>query len=119
MKTMNRFFKKPASYTVEAANGVTNDKLSNHDQSHSNTPEKSNTRSYRDHFLKEPNAKARSGKLVYVRKEYHERISRIIQVIGENDASLYGFIDNVLTEHFTIHKDEITELYQKFYKPVF
>lgn len=117
MKTMNRFFKKPASLTMEAANGVTTDKLSNHDQP--NAPEESNASTYRDRFLTELDAKARSGKLVYVRKEYHERISRIIQVIGENDASLYGFIDNVLTEHFTIHKDEITELYQKFYKPVF
>ena len=116
---MNRFFKKTASSTMEAATGVTNEELSNHDQSHANAPEESNTRTYRDRFLTEPDAKARSGKLVYVRKEYHERISRIIQVIGENDTSLYGFIDNVLTEHFALHKDEITELYQKSYKPVF
>lgn len=74
---------------------------------------------YRMRFLKEPGIKAKTGKLVYVSPEHHKRIQQIIQVIGKNDTSIYGFVYNVLAEHFASHKDEITELYRRNYESVF
>ncbi len=56
---------------------------------------------------------ARFGKSVYIRKEYHDRISQIVSVIGANEVSLFGYIDNVLTHHFENFGDDITQLFKK------
>ena len=56
---------------------------------------------------------ARFGKSVYIRKEYHDRISQIISVIGVNEVSLFGYIDNVLAHHFENFRDEITRSFKK------
>jgi len=56
---------------------------------------------------------ARFGKSVYIRKEYHDRISQIISVIGVNEVSLFGYIDNVLTHHFENFSDDITRSFKK------
>lgn len=95
MKLKNIFKKKQASPVVEIQQ---------------NNPTASN---YMQCFLKANNGKARDGKLTYVRKEYHERILLITTLIGQNNTNIYGYIDNVLEEHFRLHKDEITELFSK------
>ena len=56
---------------------------------------------------------ARFGKSVYIRKEYHDRISQIISVIGSKEISLFGYIDNVLTHHFENFGDDIVQLFKK------
>ena len=56
---------------------------------------------------------ARFGKSVYIRKEYHDRISQIISVIGVNEVSLFGYIDNVLAHHFENFRDDITRSFKK------
>ena len=56
---------------------------------------------------------ARFGKSVYIRKDYHDSISQIISVIGVNEVSLFGYIDNVLTHHFENFGDEITQSFKK------
>jgi len=50
---------------------------------------------------------ARFGKSVYIRKEYHDRISQIVAVIGGREVSLFGYIDNVLAHHFENFEGEI------------
>lgn len=64
-------------------------------------------------FFKEAEVKTRNGKVVYIRKEYHDRILKIVRVIGENDLSLFSYLDNVLEHHFTMFQDDITQLYRK------
>lgn len=64
-------------------------------------------------FFKEAEVKTRSGKVVYIRKEYHDRILKIVRVIGENEQSLFSYLDNVLEHHFAMFQDDITELYRK------
>ena len=64
-------------------------------------------------FFKESSIKTRSGKVVYIRKEYHDRIMKIVRVIGENEFSLFSYLDNVLEHHFSTFQDEITETYNK------
>ena len=68
---------------------------------------------YETLFFKEAAVKTRSGKVVYIRKEYHDRILKIVRVIGENEFSLFGYLDNILEHHFNMYQDEITELYRK------
>lgn len=80
---------------------------------------KSRPEDYTSLFIKETNLTARLGKSVYIRKEYHERILKIIQVIGENEVSLFSYLDNVLTHHFQTYQDEITEIYKQKEKGIF
>lgn len=56
---------------------------------------------------------ARFGKSVYIRKEHHDRISQIVAVVGGNEVSLFGYIDNVLTHHFDSFNDEISATFKK------
>ena len=39
-------------------------------------------------FIRDPEVKAREGKMAYVRPEYHERIMRITRVIGHDRLTL-------------------------------
>ena len=57
--------------------------------------------------------KTRSGKVVYIRKEYHDRILKILRIIGENEISLFSYLDNVLKYHFDTFQDDITRLYKE------
>lgn len=60
-----------------------------------------------------------TGKSVYIRREHHERITRIVQVIGKNQVSLFSYIDQVLTHHFATYQNEIKELYEKYNENIF
>ena len=69
---------------------------------------------YESLFIRETDLPpARFGKSVYIRKEYHDQISQIISVIGRNEVSLFGYIDNVLAHHLENYRDEITRLFKK------
>lgn len=80
---------------------------------------KNKAQDYETLFFKESAIKTRSGKVVYIRKEYHDRILKIVRVIGENEFSLFGYLDNILEHHFSTYQDEITELYRKKNTDVF
>lgn len=68
---------------------------------------------YESLFIRDAPSNTRSGKTVYIRKEFHERITRIVQVIGRNELSLYSYLDNVLEHHFAAYQEDISELYKK------
>lgn len=74
---------------------------------------------YQGLFLKEAEISARFGKTVYVRKEYHERIQRIVRIITKDEVSLFSYIDNVLAHHFATFQDEITVLYNEHNDSIF
>lgn len=74
---------------------------------------------YLERFIKTSKTPARSGKMVYVRKEYHDRIMRILHVIGKGELSISGYIDHVLTEHFVDYEEAIKKLYKKNYEDVY
>jgi hypothetical protein len=62
---------------------------------------------------------ARTGKSVYLRKAHHDKIMKIIQVIGNNETTIFSYIDNVLKHHLETYQDEIKELYDKNNKSIF
>jgi hypothetical protein len=74
---------------------------------------------YKSLFMHETDMTARSGKTAYISKEHHERITKIVQVIGKNKVSLFSYIYNVLEHHFDTYKDDITDLYEKNIEQIF
>ncbi|OCW92352.1 hypothetical protein A9168_16375 [Macellibacteroides sp. HH-ZS] len=68
---------------------------------------------YKNRFLVNVNIPTRSGKLVGIRKKYHSRISKIVKTIGDNEVTLFSYIDNILKHHFETFQDDISELYKK------
>lgn len=75
--------------------------------------------SYGDHFLKTHSMTKRGDKSIYIRQEYHERLSRIVQVIGKDQIPLYAYLDNILEHHFEIFEIAITEDFNDKFKPIF
>jgi hypothetical protein len=74
---------------------------------------------YQSLFIHESAIAARSGKTVYICKEHHERIIKILHVIAKNDVSLFSYIYNVLEHHFTTYQEDITELYDNNIEKIF
>jgi hypothetical protein len=79
-----------------------------------NRTKRARQQEYESLFIRESDLPpARFGKSVYIRKDYHDRISQIISVIGAKEVSLFGYIDNVLTHHFEMFGDDITQSFKK------
>ncbi|MCA4794323.1 DUF3408 domain-containing protein [Myroides odoratimimus] len=74
---------------------------------------------YVDTFLKEVSTKAKDGKTVYIRPEFHKKLNRIVQVIGGNKVSVYTYLNNLLEHHFNEFKQEITSSFNEKNKPIF
>jgi len=74
---------------------------------------KRKTQDYESLFIRESGVTARYGKTVYIRKEFHDRILKIIQVVGANEISLFSYIDNVLAHHFDNFQDDISHAYKQ------
>lgn len=80
---------------------------------------KKTTRSdYESTFIKKSDTNARDGKTVYIRPEFHEKLTRIIQVIGEDKISIYAYLDNLLDNHFQEFSEQITTSYNDKYRPI-
>lgn len=84
-------------------------------------PEKKgrNTSGYGEKFLRQNDMNRRGEKSIYIRPEYHERLSRIVQVVGEDAIPLYAYLDNILEEHFSRFEAEILEEFNRKTKPLF
>ena len=75
--------------------------------------------SYGEHFLKSHSMTKRGDKSIYIRQEYHERLSRIVQVIGKDEIPLYAYLDNILEHHFEMFEKAITDDFNEKFKPIF
>jgi hypothetical protein len=85
-----------------------------------NRRRKGKIQDYESLFIRTANGiTAREGKTVYIRKQYHDRILKIVQVIGGNELSLFSYLDNVLEHHFATFQDEITTLYNRKNEGIF
>lgn len=74
---------------------------------------------YGERFLNSHNMTRRGDKSIYIRQEYHERLSRIVQVIGSDKIPLYAYLDNILEHHFELFEKAITEDFNEKFKPIF
>ncbi len=75
--------------------------------------EHKSTDNYQRRFLVNANIPTRNGKQVAIRQKYHNRISKIVKTIGDNEISIFSYIDNVLKHHFETFQEDISELYKK------
>ena len=75
--------------------------------------------SYGERFLNMHSMEKRGDKSIYIRQEYHERLSRIVQVIGKDKIPLYAYLDNILEHHFELFEKAITDDFNKKFKPIF
>lgn len=73
---------------------------------------------YADLFFKKSETNARDGKTVYIRTDFHEKITRIVQVIGEDKISIYAYLDNLLEYHFQEFAEQIITSFNDKYKPI-
>ncbi|PIF45315.1 uncharacterized protein DUF3408 [Chryseobacterium sp. 52] len=74
---------------------------------------------YGERFLSNHTMTRRGDKSIYIRQEYHERLSRIVQVIGGDKIPLYAYLDNILDHHFDLFEKAITEDFNEKNKPLF
>lgn len=74
---------------------------------------------YGEHFLNSHSMEKRGDKSIYIRQEYHERLSRIVQVIGKDKIPLYAYLDNILEHHFDLFEKVITDDFNEKFKPLF
>lgn len=74
---------------------------------------------YLEYFIRAGEKPVRSAKTAYIRPEFHERIQRIVGVIGKGQLSLSVFIDHVLERHFDEYEEVIRRLYSKNYQDVY
>ena len=81
-------------------------------------PKRTNEADYESIFFKKPDTNARDGKTVYIRPDFHEKMSRIVQVIGEDKITIYGYLDNLLDYHFQEFGEQITKSFNDKYKPI-
>lgn len=75
--------------------------------------------SYGENFLRNHSMTKRGDKSIYIRQEYHERLSRIVQVIGKDEIPLYAYLDNILEHHFEMFEKAITDDFNEKFKPIF
>lgn len=73
---------------------------------------------YQEIFFKSVSTNARDGKTVYIRPDFHEKLCRIIQVVGDDKISIYAYLDNVLNYHFQEFGEQITKSFNDKYKPI-
>lgn len=62
-------------------------------------------------YLKRNEIKTRQ--CVYISREVHNKISKIVNIIADKEITVGGYIDTVLLRHLELHKDEINELYRR------
>jgi len=77
------------------------------------------TKDYDSLFIWQSGSKARLGKHVPIRQEYHEKIQQIVRVICKDEISIFNYIDNILTQHFEEYHAEIVERYKENIKDIF
>ena len=63
---------------------------------------------YERFFLLPVKTSALHGKAIYVRPEFHQRIQRLVRLVGDDRVSMYSYLDRVLEHHFATFDEEIT-----------
>lgn len=74
---------------------------------------------YEEIFFKDVKSTARHGKSVYIDPDHHKKLSRIVQVIGDNNTTIYAYLYNLLDHHFGEFEESITTSFNKKNRPIF
>ena len=88
---------------------------SNHSESENNKVQVT----YENAFLQMNRTQKRGNKSIYLSPELHERLSRIVQVIGEDKIPLFAYLNNILDHHFRVFENMITKEFNEKHKSPF
>lgn len=50
---------------------------------------------------------------IYVSRSTHDKLMKIVRVIGERKATISSYVETIILHHFEQYQDEINELYRK------
>ena len=53
---------------------------------------------------------------IYVSRSTHEKLMKIVMVIGELKATVSSYVETIILNHFDQYQDEINELYKKTFE---
>lgn len=67
-------------------------------------------KTYSEAYLKKSGIKAKDGKQAYISEKNHGRISRIVKTLGDGRLTIADYLENVLDEHFSLHRNEIIRM---------
>ncbi|MGJ1203854.1 DUF3408 domain-containing protein [Sphingobacterium lactis] len=84
-----------------------------------NRTERISPTEYEEIFFKEVKSTARHGKSAYIDPVHHKKLTRIVQVIGDDNITIYAYLYNLLEHHFTEFEELIKEIYEEKHKPLF
>ena len=77
----------------------------------SRKPPKASSESYDSAFFKRNEIKTRQ--CVYISREIHRKISRIVSVLAKHELTVGGYIDLILERHLEENQEEINGLLRK------
>ncbi|PWJ89667.1 uncharacterized protein DUF3408 [Flavobacterium araucananum] len=80
---------------------------------------RNNQADYESIFFREVKTTARHGKSVYIDPDHHKKLTRIVQVIGEDNITIYAYLSNLLEHHFHEFEQQITASFNEKNKPIF
>lgn len=72
-----------------------------------------NRNGYIDKFMTDAGFTARLGKQVCISEETHERVMKLVSVIGKGQISMASYIENIINEHFSTHAAEIKAAFEE------
>lgn len=74
---------------------------------------------YEKMFLQMDSTQKRGDKSIYISPEHHQRLTRIVQVIGNDKIPLFAYLNNILEHHFDMFEDTLTKEFKEKYKGLF
>ena len=75
--------------------------------------EKNRSEQYVDKFMVDADFTVRPRKQIYIREETHERIMKLVNVVGKGQVSMSSYIDNIINEHFNVYDAEIKTAFEE------
>lgn len=77
------------------------------------------TAQYKSIFLTPTDFLARNGKTVYISKEFHQKLSQLVFMLGDGKLTLADYLYNLLQHHFDDFGAEMTVMYDNTKTPNF
>ena len=66
-----------------------------------------NRNGYIGKFMTDAGFTARLGRQVSISEETHERVMKLVSVVGKGQVSIASYVDNIINEHFNAYAAEI------------
>lgn len=73
---------------------------------------------YVEKYLRPQNPEGCAQKAVYISRENHEAVKRIVGMLGNRKTTISGYIDRILTEHLNKYGDELERVREKKYREI-